>query len=90
MFVFVDCFLRHSSGDTHDELRLVHPALRYLSEDALRGIRCISASNNGLFISCRTASDVQAVSDDLRGWDPEGCRYEHHVKDGGSVVVDWD
>lgn len=76
-----------------DKTRIVgeiaHPAFYHLSPESKAAAK-VTAGHAQVILHFEKASEVQRASDELRDWDDSGTKYEHHVRDGGYVVLDWD
>lgn len=66
-----------------------HPAFRFL-DDGLRGRARVSASRHHVVVSFDREADVRAASDAFRDGGVPGDAMEHHVRDRGYIVLDWE
>lgn len=66
-----------------------HPAFRYLPE-GLRGRARVSASHHHVLLAFDSAEDVREASNALADGGVAGDAMEHHIRDHGYIVLDWD
>lgn len=66
-----------------------HGAFYHFSPETREAVT-VKASKEHLLLTFEKDWQVKQASDELLEWDGSGTKYEHHVRDRGYIVLDWE